>query len=159
MHDMAFGAGIEEEKIPELVAYANNTLSEVDFGTDTIEVDYIFNNNDLDNRMLTEFAKYMPLYGNGIPQPMFAFELLLTSNNIDVIGKKGDTLKISYNGITFIKFRATELIEEIKTFAGEPAVKVTILGRSQLNSFNGRTSTQVIIDNFKINKIKTEDLI
>ena len=87
-HDMAFGIGIEETKIDALVEYANSTLSTVDFGTDTVEVDYIFNNENLNNMMLFEFAKHIALYGNGIPQPMFAFELILQPSNFAIIGKK-----------------------------------------------------------------------
>ena len=57
VHDMAFGTGLKEDDVPALVEYANKTLSNVDFGTDTIEVDYVFNNSDLDTTVLYEFAK------------------------------------------------------------------------------------------------------
>lgn len=158
-HDMAFGIGIEETKIDALVEYANSTLSTVDFGTDTVEVDYIFNNENLNNMMLFEFAKHIALYGNGIPQPMFAFELILQPSNFAIIGKNKDTVKISYGGINFLKFKSTEWVENVNYAMQFPIIKTTILGRAQLNEFNGRTSTQIIIDNLNMQEFDVNDLL
>lgn len=157
-HDMAFGTGIEETRIQELVDYANKTLVNVDFGTDTIEVDYIFN-NELDNQMLYEFGKYIDLYGNGIPQPTFAFELILQPSNFYIIGKNKDTVKISYGGINFIKFKSSEWAETISYNMQFPIIKTTIIGRSQLNEFNGRVSTQIVIDYMDVQELDTSDLL
>lgn len=159
MHDMAFGTGLKEDDVPALVEYANNELSNVDFGTDVIEVDYVFDNTDIDNNVLFEFAKHNALYGNGIPQPMFAFELILQPSNFALIGKNKDTIKISYSGINFIKFKSAEWAENINYNMQFPLVKATILGRSQLNEFNGRVSTQVIIDNMDIQEFDAGDLL
>lgn len=156
---MAFGAGLEENRIEELVAYANSKLSNVDFGTDTIEVDYIFNNNNLDANMLYEFASHSALYGNGIPQPAFAFELVLQPSNFYVIGKNKDTVKISYNGINFIKFKSSEWAETINYNMQFPIIRTTIIGRSQLNEFNGNISTQVIIDYMDVKELDASDLL
>lgn len=158
-HDMAFGAGIEENKIEQLVDYANTTLSNVDFGTSTVEVDYIFNNENLNTAMLFEFAKHIALYGNGIPQPMFAFELVLQPSNFAIIGKNKDTVKISYGGVNFLKFKSTEWAESVVYAMQFPVIKATILGRSQLNEFNGRVSTQIIIDNLDIQELDVNDLL
>ena len=158
-HDMAFGTGLKEDDVPALVEYANKTLSNVDFGTDTIEVDYVFNNSDLDTTVLYEFAKNIALYGNGIPQPMFAFELVLQPSNFYVIGKNQDTVKISYGGINFMKFKSAEWVETINYNMQFPIIKATILGRSQLNEFNGRTSTQIIIDHMNIEELDAGDLL
>ena len=159
MHDMAFGTGLKEDDVPALVEYANKTLSNVDFGTDTIEVDYVFNNSDLDTTVLYEFAKNIALYGNGIPQPMFAFELVLQPSNFYVIGKNQDTVKISYGGINFMKFKSAEWVETINYNMQFPIIKATILGRSQLNEFNGKTSTQIIIDHMNIEELDAGDLL
>lgn len=158
-HDMAFGAGIQESKIDELVSYANSTLSNVDFGTDTIEVDYVFDNTNLDSHMLFEFAKYINLYGNGIPQPMFAFELILSPSNFYIIGKNKDTVKVSYGGINFMKFKSSEWVETVTYNMQFPVIRATMLGRAQLNEFNGRTSTQIIIDHMNLEEFDAGDLL
>ena len=53
--------------------------------------------------MLASFAKYNDIYGNRIPEPKFAFKFFLNKDLIQVIGKKGSTLKITYGNINFIK--------------------------------------------------------
>jgi single-stranded-DNA-specific exonuclease len=158
-HDMAFGTGIEEDTIPALVEYANTTLSNVDFGTDTIEVDYIFNNENLDSKMLYEFADHMHLYGNGIPQPLFAFELVLQPSNFYIMGKNKDTVKISYGGVNFIKFKSSEWAETISYNMQFPIIKTTIIGRAQINEFNGNRSTQLIIDHMDVQELDVGDLL
>jgi single-stranded-DNA-specific exonuclease len=158
-HDMAFGTGLKESDVPALVEYANTKLSNVDFGTDTIDVDYIFDNSDLDVTVLYEFAKNIALYGNGIPQPMFAFELVLQPSNFYIIGKNKDTVKISYDGVNFMKFKSAEWVETINYNMQFPVIKATILGRSQLNEFNGRVSTQIIIDQMNIQEFDTNELL
>jgi single-stranded DNA-specific DHH superfamily exonuclease len=159
MHDMAFGTGIEESTIPALVEYANTTLSNVDFGTDTIEVDYIFNNENLDPQMLFEFANHMHLYGNGIPQPLFAFELVLQPSNFYIMGKNKDTVKISYGGVNFIKFKSSEWAETISYNMQFPIIKTVIIGRAQINEFNGNKSTQLIIDHMDVQELDVGDLL
>lgn len=159
MHDMAFGTGLREDRISELVEYANTTLNNVDFGTDTIEVDYIFNNNNLDSNMLSEFASNISLYGNGIPQPTFAFELVLQPQNFNLIGKNKDTVKISYGGVTFIKFKSSEWAETINYNMQFPVIKAVIIGRAQPNEFNGRVTTQIVIDKMDIQEMDVSDLL
>lgn len=159
MHDMAFGCGIEESRIPSLVEHANKTLAHIDFGTDTVDVDYIFNNENLDVNMLYEFAKHIDIYGNGIPQPAFAFELMLQPSNFNIIGKKKDTIKISYGGVTFIKFRSSEWAETVEYNNQFPLIKATIIGRSQLNEFNGNVSTQIVIDHMNLEELDVDSLI
>lgn len=158
-HDMAFGAGIKEVDIPRLVEHANNELKNIDFGTDTIEVDFVFNNSNMDTQMLFEFAKNKDIYGNGIPQPAFAFELILQPQNFNLIGKNKDTVKITYGGVNFIKFKSAEWAETINYNMQFPLIKTTIIGRSQLNEFNGRVSTQVIIDHIDIQELDAGDLL
>jgi len=100
--------------------------------------------------MLKDFAEHIEIYGNSIAQPKFAFKMLLSKDNLAVIGEKRNTVRINYKGVTFIKFRATELAEEIDNLTG--LVEVTLIGRSQINEFNGNRNVQVIIDNIKLEK-------
>lgn len=158
-HDMAFGAGVKEERIDELVQYANMALEHVDFGTDTLEVDYIFDNKNFDPSMLKVFAEHIDIYGNGIPQPHFAFELILQPSNFRTLGKNNDTIKISYHGVDFMKFRSTEWAETVNYMMDFPIIKATMVGRAQLNEFNGNTTTQIIIDHLDLEEIDVENLI
>lgn len=146
MHDMAFGAALPEEYIPLLEDHANVTLEEVDFGSSTVEVD-LHSNTPLPNTVLA-FGRASHLYGNGIPQPKFMFDLLITASDIQVMGKGQNTLKISRGGLEFIKFWATEDIE--KLMSGNGMMKVRLVGRPDLNVFRGKESPQVKLEYIEI---------
>lgn len=141
LHALAHGVSIKEENIPLLVEYANTTLKDIDFGSDTVEVCGI----QPPIAALNEFANNKKIYGNGIPEPTFIFEGVITDKNIIVMGARKDTLKINMNGLTFIKFHAKGLIEG---FENNPKKyrKIIIAGRPQNNEFRGVINLQIIID-------------
>ena len=63
------------------------------------------------------------------------------------MGTHKDTVKIEKNGIAFIKFHATDLINEIQEL-GE--IKMNLVGRANLNSWMGRITPQIFIENYEI---------
>lgn len=164
-HDMAFGVGVREDDLPKLNAYLNDKLKDIDFGTEEIEVDAILRGRRISHDILTDFAKYNYLYGMGIPQPKFAFEIFLTRDMINLIGKERNTIKFNYNNIEFIKFGAKDIIaelfkEEDDAFVDiNPKLRVKIIGRAQYNEFNGTKTLQIIMDNFNFEKSTGSDLI
>ena len=164
-HDMAFGVGVHEDDLPKLNAYLNDTLKNIDFGTEEIEVDAILRGRRISHDILTDFAKYNYLYGMGIPQPKFAFEIFITRDMINLIGKERNTIKFNYNNIEFIKFGAKDIIaelfkEEDDAFVDiNPKLRVKIVGRAQYNEFNGTKTLQIIMDNLNFEKSIGSDLI
>ena len=147
-HDMAAGVGIKESNIPKLIEHANEVLADVDFGSATIEADAYFEYT-FPIQFIREFAEIADLYGNGIPQPKFVFDLIMTGNDYSIIGKRGTTLKMENNGVSFISFRAGDFIEELNNKMSGSR-KVRMIGRPELNVFNGRTSVQIQIDDLKV---------
>ena len=164
-HDMAFGVGVHEDDLPKLNAYLNDKLKDIDFGTEEIEVDAILRGRRISHDILTDFAKYNYLYGMGIPQPKFAFEIFITRDMINLIGKERNTIKFNYNNIEFIKFGAKDIIaelfkEEDDAFVDiNPKLRVKIVGRAQYNEFNGTKTLQIIMDNLNFEKSIGSDLI
>lgn len=157
-HAMAFGCGVKETVIETLINTANEQLKDVDFGESISEVNYIFNNSNINYNMLFEFGKYISIYGNGIPQPSFAFELIVPRSSINIIGKKMDTVRIQYNNINFIKFQAKALAEEL-SFLPDGTYSIQIVGRSQLNEFRGATDLQIMVDDIEFKKVEIGDLL
>lgn len=131
-HDMAHGIAIREENLPKLIDYANHYLANVEFDVSEYEVDFIFTNGNMNRDMLVEFGRVIGIYGNGIPQPKFAFDLNVAKDAIQFIGKKEETLKIWLNGVEFIKFKCGELIQEIKE-TNATLYNVRFVGRAQIN--------------------------
>jgi hypothetical protein len=101
----------------------------------------------------------------GIPQPKFAFEIFITRDMINLIGKERNTMKFNYNNIEFIKFNAKEIIPELFAETEDafvdvnPKLRVKIIGRAQYNEFNGTKTLQIIMDNFNFEKSAGSDLI
>lgn len=164
-HDMAFGVGVHEDDLPKLNAYLNDKLKDIDFGTEEIEVDAILRGRKISHDILADFAKYNFLYGMGIPQPKFAFEIFITRDMINLIGKEKNTIKFNYNNIEFIKFGAKEIISEMFKEQDDafvdvnPKLRIKIIGRAQYNEFNGTKTLQIIMDNFNFEKSLGSDLI
>ena len=164
-HDMAFGVGVHEDDLPKLNAYLNHKLKDIDFGTEEIEVDAILRGRKIAHEILSDFAKYNYLYGMGIPQPKFAFEIFITRDMINLIGKERSTIKFNYNNIEFIKFGGKDIVAELFTEDGDgftdvnPKLRVKIIGRAQYNEFNGTKTLQIIMDHFNFEKSEASDLI
>lgn len=148
-HDMAFGAGVERDKLPLLLEQMEEQVGEIDFGSDVIDVDYIFYGTDINEQMLREFATVLDIYGNGIAQPKFAFEFKLSADKVKVMGKKENTLKINVGSVEFIKFNCKDLADSIKENK-DKILDIRLVGRSQINEFMGRKTTQIIIDHIDI---------
>ena len=164
-HDMAFGVGVREDDLEKLTAYLNDKLKDIDFGTEEIEVDAILRGKRISHDVLKDFARYSYLYGMGIPQPKFAFEIFITRDMVNIIGKERNTIKFNYNNIEFIKFGARDIIAELFQEGEDgfvdinPKLRVKIIGRSQYNEFNGTKTLQIMIDNLNFEKSTASDLI
>lgn len=157
-HDMAFGFGIREDNLPKMLEDITENLKDIDFGSDIIEVDYVFDNANLNKTMLKEFAEAIDLFGNGIPQPKFAFKIMMNAEDFKVVGKKSDTIIFSHKGVDFIKFRSAEMAEHIENHLSG-LVEVELIGRAQINEFMGRRKVQIVADKMKIKNKKYTDLI
>ena len=160
-HGNAFGAWFTEEGLKDFIQYTNEKLVNADFNNEIIEIDYWFNDY-INTKMLEEFGAGKHLYGAGIPQPKFAFTFDLNPSNLKSMGKNGNTMKITHSGIDFIMFNAEKPLRQLKNL---PMAKITIIGRSQINEYMGRSNVQVIIDDIDYDDIqrpimkKLEDLI
>ena len=164
-HDMAFGVGVHADSLDTLTAYLNDKLKDIDFGTEEIEVDAILRGRRISHEILADFARHSNLYGMGIPQPKFAFEIAISRDMINLIGKDRTTMKFNYNNIEFIKFGAAQIIETLFKEEDEgfvdvnPKLRIKVIGRAQYNEFNGNKTLQIMMDNFDFEKSTMSDLI
>lgn len=143
-HGNAFGASFTAQGLRDFLAYADEKLKDVDFTHDYIEVDYWFK-DALMLKVLDDFARGSKIYGNGIPQPKFAFSFTMHSSEFSFIGKNADTIKFTRNGVEFVMFKQPALARELKYSVKS---RITCVGRAQINSYNNRP--QVIIDSIDI---------
>lgn len=145
-HHLAHGVGIKESLIDDLLKQADIDLADVDFGTRTVEVDAIFKQGTIRSDLLMSFAKLKHLYGNGISEPLFAFELFITENHFAAMGKTKNTVKLVQSGVDFIKFRDSNLAENFERMLKTGPVNVVLLGKPGLSEYNGNVKLQINIE-------------
>lgn len=156
-HDMAHGVQIPEENMEAVIEFANEYLQEVEFEVTEVEVDAMFSTGSINKDMIVEFAEVIHIYGNGIPQPKFAFELNVSKDSIRVMGKKNNAIKFSVGGVDFLKFNAGELVEFINTTKAD-IIKFTVIGRAQINEWRGYRTPQIMIDEMDYNAFELAQL-
>ena len=152
-HSQAFGHSIKISNIPKLYDYANKKLANINFNEGFYEADFIINGNcSYLNEMIFDLWKGRNIYGQNCPEPIIITQnLTIRPDNIKIIGAYKDTVKITFNNTTFMKFKAKELIEQLQSYPG--GFIATIVGRPSVNSWNGIETPQILIEDIEINKI------
>lgn len=93
---------------------------------------------------IEELCAIEQVYGQQNEEPVMAItNLNVSQNDVKIIGKNLDTLRIEKNGITYVKFRAKDLIRELKDFPGD--MDITLVGKPNLNEWGGKTTPQIFI--------------
>lgn len=143
-HPFAAGCGFTTEGLKAFIEYADTAMKNVDFTTEYIEVDYWFK-DAVASSLLSDFAKGMYVYGNGIPQPRFAFSFSMNASEFSFIGKEHDTIKFSRSGVEFVMFKQPGLARQLKNSV---KTRITCVGKAQINSYNN--SVQIVVDSLDI---------
>ena len=148
-HANAFGISIHKDKKDNLIKYANEKLKDIDFYENVYDVDLIINaENPNLSQIICELGKLSEIWGQGEPEPLIAIEgLELDKNLIKTIGSDGSTLKFEINGVTYIKFKDTQAVEEFSKYL---TMNVTVLGKANLNNWLGEITPQILIEDYEI---------
>lgn len=147
-HQEAAGFGIASSNIDKLLAYANQKLANVNFSEGLYDVDFIIRNKDFDlPALIRDLARGDKYWGQGCPQAVIAVENI-KPENISVIGTNSDTLRFTYNGTTFVKFKCKDLIEELRYIKDE--YFFNIVGKANINRWGGRETPQILVDELEI---------
>lgn len=151
MHECAHGISIHKKNLDKFIQYANSELADINFNEGVYEVDFLWKAADSNlTKCVFEIGKYPDLWGQGNTEPLFCIEdIYLDKKDIQLIGSAKDTLKFEKNGLTYIQFKATELIERLEEF---DSMKMTIIGKANLNNWLGKTSPQIFIEDCNIEK-------
>lgn len=146
-HPNAFGVSIHKNNIDKFINYANEKLKNVDFNEGIYEVDFCFDCED-ENLInaITQIGEYPEIWSQGNEEPYFAIKnIRLTYSDVSIIGKNSDTLKFTKNGVTYIMFKANELIEKIQ---GKTEFTLEIIGKANLNEWAGNITPQIMIEDY-----------
>ena len=151
-HDNAAGAIIKDENLSAFHAYANEKLANIDFGENYYDINFERNvtSPDLD-RLITDISRHDDIWGQSNNIPLIHVKgLIIEPDEISIIGKNSDTVKIEKNGITYIKFKAKDMIEDLSKYS--ETINIEIVGEANLNEWGGRTTPQIFIKDYEIKK-------
>lgn len=149
-HANAFGVSIDDEKLKEFHDYANRELALYNFGENSHDVNFIrcANSTDLSNLIL-DIGALAHIWGQGNKEPLIYIEpVTIDPKQIFVMGKNKDTVKISINGIDYIKFRATDLIEKLQS--APSTCQIEMVCKANINEWMGQRKPQMIIEDCEI---------
>ena len=144
-HDNAAGWGLNGDKLEALIRYANEKLHAEDFENCYI-VDYILDGSDYNDELLGSISAHPEYFGNHIDEPKIVVKNI-PLQSVNVMGADKSSIKISYNGIDYVKFKDTDFIQEVMS---NRMKKLTVYGRANLNDWMGKKSVQVFIDDYEL---------
>lgn len=148
-HPNAHGVSIHKKALNDFIAYADEKLKDIDFNENVYEVDLVVDSeNPFLKDIIIGLGELSEIWGQGMEEPLIAIENIhLNKSSVQGIGAKKDTVKFTVNGITYIKFKDEALLEKLME---NDTMKVTILGRANLNEWGGDITPQIIIENYEI---------
>lgn len=146
-HDAAAGFGINATLDERLLSYSNEVLNDDDFKK-CYTVDYILDAGDNNTELLMVLASHPEFFGNHIDEIKFVIKNI-TLSNVMAMGANKDSMKISCNGIDYVRFKDMDFVDAVMNNRMD---KLTVYGRANLNTFAGRTSIQVFIDDYELLK-------
>lgn len=82
-------------------------------------------------------------------------DITINPKNIQIIGKNSDTIKFTFNEITYIKFKAKDLISKISNYSNK--ISICAAGKANMNYWGGRAVPQVLLDEIEIREITEFD--
>ena len=106
--------------------------------------------------MIADLDKGRQLWGQNNDEALIVIEnITISDTDIKIIGANKDTLRFTFNGITYVKFKAASLISQIMDKFGK--LNVTVAGRANINRWNGNESPQILIDEMEVKVLEKSD--
>lgn len=148
-HDNAAGCSIKNGYLDRFHKMANEQLAEYNFGENCYSVNFTRQALAPDLADLIEdLDKYKPIWSQQNNEPLiYVKDLHITQNDIQIMGRNNDTVKITKNGIAYMKFFAKDMIEELNQY---DEIKLEVVGKANLNEWNGVYTSQIFIENYEI---------
>lgn len=137
-HDNAHGVGIMNKDLFDFHKWANEKLANVQLDENCFDVNFerLAADKDIAN-IIEDIASYEHIWSQQNPEPMIHItDINITFDDVQIMGKNKDTIKIEKFGIAYMKFHAKDLIEQLREYSGQ--IKLEVVGRANLNSWGGR---------------------
>lgn len=148
-HDNAAGCSIPDSMLSKFHAWANEALVDIDFGENCYDVNFerIAADEDIKDLIL-DIGAHNGIWGQQNNEPLIHItDINITMDDVKIMGKTMDTVKIEKFGVSYMKFRAKDLIEELRKY---PQMKIEVVGRANVNHWAGNVIPQIFIDDIEV---------
>ena len=148
-HDNAAGISIPDSYLRDFHKWANEALADIDFGENCHDVNFERIAADEDIRdIILDIGNHAGIWGQQNDEPLIhVSDINVTMNDVKIMGKNMDTVKIEKFGIAYMKFHAKDLIEDLHKYS---KVKLEIVGRANVNYWGGNVIPQIFIDDYEV---------
>ena len=156
-HQGAFGIiGLQINKKDLAIDQLNALLKDVEYDA-TYRCDYILNVDEVSPQFIATLSDLEDYIGQGLEEPIVAIEnVVIPTKEIQILGKKEDTCKFTYNDIEYVKFRCKEddvLLALLHNDSSKnEIVTMNLVGKPEINIFNGIKTMQVVVEDVEIVK-------
>lgn len=155
-HEQACGVAWNKDVTEALIEYCN----ELDMPEPTIEVCCSYEPHKIPHNIFGMFDEWDYLYAKGVPYPLFYIApIRISSKDIKLLGANKTTIKFTYQGVDYVKFFVSQkdkeqLFVDVLNSRREVPIELEVIGKLQLNEWNGNKSEQVLIDRFVCKEYK-----
>ncbi|HSQ88000.1 DHH family phosphoesterase [Romboutsia sp.] len=153
-HQGAFGVSIDTQKMSELLSsllYQSLPNEDACHIVDKAYVDGRVGSMDIIS--IDELKQH---WCRGFDKPQFYIKLSgVDSADITTMGATGNTIKITHDYISYIKFKCTQ--EDLDVLLKQGRKDIEIIGTFNVNEWNGRSFPQVFIEDFEVKEVDVMD--
>ena len=147
-HESACGIYLKKENIDGLTEWFNNQKFD-----DSKPVTAILEPHQLTVGLAKKCSEYNYLWGEGVEAPLFYITGTIKQSDITIYQKKTNTIKLTINNKSFLKFRATD--EEVDLFEKSKELDIEMIVSPELNEWRGEISVQGLIEDYAITPHKS----
>lgn len=158
-HPNAAGCEVGFEEVVVANEIMNEKLKDETFDSDIYEVDFTISGDKLKKNFVLEVAKMEHVWGHKVDEPLLAIKNIeVNKEDIQLMGKHKNTIKIVYKGIEYMKFFSSEEVYESLVSQGDRLV-IDVIGKCSVNEYNNEKKPQIIIEDFEVTKTKKKELL
>jgi single-stranded-DNA-specific exonuclease len=150
-HASAHGVAVQTKHLDDFVDWFNKKSSCYTFNENSYEINFDLRPTDeYFEELCTEIGRWDNLWGGNNPVPVISMKQVhLNKKDITIQGKSQDSIKFTLNGVACVMFKCKNIIDQIQE---DGEVCLNFVGRANLNTWMGRTSAQLIIDDIEVIK-------
>lgn len=154
-HAQAAGFEIDSENFEKLNKEINKRLENIEINN-SIPVDFILNQNDLNEDLVKEFVSYEKYWGKGCEAPTFAVKNVEIHTKNMYVADSGYT-RWNINGIDYVIFKGHSEIDKI--IKQNKIAVLDVVGTLKENLWKGKKSYQFIVEDLQVKELKNVGFI